>query len=141
MGAFAEAVMAYAQPLMDATDGSLEELNRALAVSQACWNLAILPEEKREQSLGEMRPILEMDAEEFQAFRESVLLPMIRRHKEMFPRLHQRPRFERSQSDPSSPALHGSGVAAEPYPGTDAYAPCPCNSGRKYKFCCRAKRR
>jgi hypothetical protein len=24
---------------------------------------------------------------------------------------------------------------------TEPYAPCPCNSGRKYKFCCRAKGR
>ncbi|WP_083842894.1 SEC-C metal-binding domain-containing protein [Schlesneria paludicola] len=29
----------------------------------------------------------------------------------------------------------------ETYPGTEPYAPCPCQSGRKYKFCCNSRRR
>lgn len=34
MGAIADAIVAYAQPLIDQTDGSLEQLNQALAMSQ-----------------------------------------------------------------------------------------------------------
>jgi hypothetical protein len=34
MGAIAEALVAYAQPLMDQTDGSEEQLNKAFALTQ-----------------------------------------------------------------------------------------------------------
>jgi hypothetical protein len=34
MGALADAVLAFAQPLLDQTDGSAEGLNRAMALSQ-----------------------------------------------------------------------------------------------------------
>ena len=37
MGAIADAIAAYAQPLLDETDGSLEQMNKALAVTQLCW--------------------------------------------------------------------------------------------------------
>ena len=40
MGAIADAVWAYAQPLLDDTDGSVEDMNWALSLSQLCWNLA-----------------------------------------------------------------------------------------------------
>lgn len=36
-----------------------------------------------------MRPTLKMDDDEFEAFRRSVVIPMIRRHQEMFPRMHR----------------------------------------------------
>ncbi len=39
MGALAEAFVAYAQPLLDQTDGSEEQLNKAFAISQLCYNL------------------------------------------------------------------------------------------------------
>ncbi len=141
MGAIAEAFVAYAQPLLDQTDGSEGQLNKAFTISQLCYNLALMPEEHRDQTLDEMRPSLQMDDAEFDDFRRSIVLPMIRRHQEMFPQLHQR----RSKNTPlSGPALGGRGRTAasgEVYPGTDRYAPCPCNSGRKYKFCCGNKSR
>src|SRR5262245_22613040 len=90
MGAIADAIAAYAQPLLDETDGSLEQMNKALAVTQLCWNLALVPEDSRDQALSEMQPSLNMNDEEFGEFRRTVIDPMIRRHKEMFPRLHQR---------------------------------------------------
>ena len=90
MGAIAEGFVAYAQPLLDQTDGSEEELNKAFAMSQLCYNLALLPEDSRDTTLSELRAGLKMDDEEFDAFRRSVLAPMIQRHQEMFPRLHQR---------------------------------------------------
>jgi len=41
MGAIAEAMVAYAQPLLDQTDGSTDQMNKAFALGQLCWNLAL----------------------------------------------------------------------------------------------------
>jgi uncharacterized protein YecA (UPF0149 family) len=141
MGAIAEALVAYAQPLIDQTDGSLEQMQKAFTISQLCYNLALLPEDKRETSIREMQPSLQMDDEEFEAFRSSVFIPMIRRHEEMFPLMHRRGSAASSQSG-LSPRPQRSGTAAvESFAGTDRYAPCPCGSGEKYKFCCGKKGR
>lgn len=141
MGVIAEAFVAYAQPLLDQTDGSEEQLNTAFTISQLCYNLALLPEDGRDRAMREMRTSLEMDDEQFDEFRRSVVLPMIRRHQEMFPRMHRRDATEFSHVGPSptGPSLGArqtKPVRSAAYPGTDPYAPCPCNSGRKYKFCC-----
>ena len=136
MGAIAEGFVAYAQPLIDQTDGSQEQLNKAVAISQLCFNLALLPDERRDTALGKMQPTLEMDDNEFDAFRRSIVVPMIQRHKEMFPRMHRRNSSDPWQSGPSVRAHPRMAMPAETNPGGDRYAPCPCNSGRKYKFCC-----
>lgn len=144
MGAIANAITAYTQPLIDATDGSMEQMERALLIGQLCWNLALLPEDKRATSLGDLRLKLSIDEDEFDSFRRSVVGPMIRRHEEMFPQLHRErePRFPPViRNDLPVPRSQPKTAAAEKYPGTDRYAPCPCNSGRKYKFCCGAKSR
>jgi hypothetical protein len=141
MGAIADGIMAYAQPLLDQTDGSLEELNKALAITQLCYNLALLPDHQRDTTLNEMRGTLEMDEEEFDAFRRSIVVPMIQRHQEMFPLMHRRGSTDPLQITPSLPARPRAAAPAERYPGTDRYAPCPCNSGEKYKFCCGRKGR
>ena len=145
MGAIAEAFAAYAQPLLDQTDGSEGQLNKAFAISQLCYNLSLMPEDSRDGAISEMRLTLEMDDEEFDDFRRSIVVPMIRRHQEMFPQMHKRSPIDFSQSGPSpgGPSFRTrprTGSRAEAYPGTDRYAPCPCNSGRKYKFCCGKKR-
>lgn len=140
MGALAEAVVNYAQTLLDQTDGSEEQLNKAFAISQLCFNLALLPEDRQEETLSELRPSLEMGDEEFDSFRRTIVVPMIRRHKEMFPRMHQHGLTGGPQSGLSSSA-HPKITTPEKYPGTDRYAQCPCNSGRKYKFCCWARGR
>jgi uncharacterized protein YecA (UPF0149 family) len=136
MGAMAEAIVAYAQPLIDETDGSTEQVNKALSISQVCWNIALLPEEKRQSSINSLREALSMDDTELEDFQRSILMPMIRRHEEMFPKLHQResikpPHWEPGLS-PLPSAKSPKGKSQEP----GRYDPCPCNSGRKYKFCC-----
>ena len=141
MGAIAEGIVAYAQPLIDQTDGSLEQMNKAMMLAQLCFNLALAPEDHREKTLSEMRPTLGMDDEEFTTFRSSIIDPMIRRHEEMFPRMHQRSPANPLQSGPSPLAPSKMTVSAKTDRGIDRYAPCPCNSGEKYKFCCGAKRR
>ncbi len=132
--------MAYAQPLFEETDGSIEQMNKAMAIGQLCWNLALLPENERDRMLGEMRPGLHMDDVEFDEFRRSIIDPMIRRHHEMFPRMHQRVLATASPIGPA-PLAHSRTATGEAYPGTETYALCPCQSGRKYKFCCRRKGR
>jgi uncharacterized protein YecA (UPF0149 family) len=136
MGAIADAIAAYAQPLLDSTDGSLEQVQKAFTLGQLCWNLAVLPQKERDESLADMKSSLRMDDAEFKAFVNSVVSPMIRRHEEMFPQMHQhaavkprsgKARFESSRTTPRR---------SEKYPGTGRNAPCPCNSGRKYKRCC-----
>lgn len=144
MGAIGEAFVAYAQPLLDQTDGSEEQLNKAFSLSQFCYNLSLLPEDSRDRAVSEMRLSLEMNDEEFEDFRRSIVIPMIRRHQEMFPQMHTRGPTDSSQSSPlpSGPSFRTRPRMAareEAYPGTDRYAPCPCRSGRKYKFCCGKK--
>ena len=141
-GAMASAFTAYAQPLVDQTDGSLEQVQKALNLAQICSTLAQFPENSRDAAISEMQSSLEMTDEEFDLFRRSLILPMIQRHEEMFPRLQRRHLID---AEPSSPiptlsAQPKSAVRAEAYPGTDRYAPCPCNSGEKYKFCCGKRR-
>jgi uncharacterized protein YecA (UPF0149 family) len=125
MGVIAESMAAYAQPLIDGTDGSHEEISKALSIAQICWNLALLPDSDQAEMLAEMRPVLKMDAAEFAEFRQSVIEPMIRRHHEMFPSV------ARLDSQETGPLPR-----QEKYPGTRRNAPCPCNSGKKYKHCC-----
>ena len=141
MGAIAEGFVAFAQPLLDQTDGSMEQMNKAFAMSQLCFNLAMLPEDRRETKLSELRLSLEMGDEEFDAFRREIVVPMIRRHQEMFPQMHRRLSADLSQSGSSLRAHPRMAEPAEKYARTDRYAPCPCNSGRKYKFCCGARGR
>ena len=137
MGAIAEAMSRFAQPLIDATDGSPEELQRALSLSQLCWNLALTPEGKREQFLADMQPTLKMDDEEFREFKRHVVMPMIRRHQEMFPAMQRS-----GATDPSHP-VSGHAIASptprrpvKKYAGTGRNERCPCGSGKKYKVCC-----
>ena len=57
-----------------------------------------------ERTLSEMQATLKMDDEEFDAFRRSIIDPMIRRHHEMFPLMHRRHSTGPWQSGPSLPA-------------------------------------
>ena len=129
MGAIADAIVAYAQPLLDPTDGSLDNMSRAMTVAQVCWNLALVPEERRDAAIEELKPGLQMTDEEFAEFRQHVILPMIQRHREMFPGMHGR-------STQTSNAVGAMSSPKEDYAGTGRNAPCPCGSGRKYKRCC-----
>lgn len=137
MGYIADAMSRFAQPLIDKTDGSPEQLQRALMLSQLCWNLAMTPEGKREEFLASMQPILKMDDGEFKEFRCAVVTPMIRRHQEMFHTM-KRPG---AMTPPHPETRHAIPAPASQRPdkkfaGTGRNAPCPCGSGKKYKVCC-----
>jgi hypothetical protein len=138
MGAIADGFAAYAQPLIEGTDGSMPQLNRAMTIAQLCWNLALVPEGKREEMLNDMKPTLKMADEDFAEFRRDVVLPMIQRHHEMFPGLHGRSK-RTSNKVSVMPAPTESSTTKE-YAAARRNAPCPCGSGRKYKHCCGARR-
>ena len=129
MGAIANAIVAYAQPLFDPTDGSVDKMNRAMTIAQMCWNLALLPEDRRDAAMDELKPALHMTEVDFAEFRQQVVLPMIQRHREMFPGMHVR-------STQTSSTVGVVSSSTKNYPGTGRNAPCPCGSGRKYKRCC-----
>lgn len=136
MGVIGESITRYAQPLVDDTDGSIDQINRALELAQLCWNLALLPEAQRNEMLREMGPSLEMGEDEFEAFRRDVIVPMIRRHQEMFPRVHEQGSMGLANGTPASGGRATPPASREKYPGTGRNALCPCNSGQKYKRCC-----
>lgn len=138
MGAIAEAFVKYAQPLIDQTDGSEEQLNSAFAMSQLCFNLAQMPEESRDRAIDKLKLDLGKNEEEFEDFRRTIVLPMIRRYEELF--LNRRGSTDGSACRSFFQTRPSKVTRDEKYPGTDLYAPCPCNSGEKYKFCCRKKK-
>jgi len=132
VGGIADAMVAYAQPLFDQTDGSIDQMNRAMAIAQVCWNLALMAEDEWDAALDKMKPALKMTDEEFAEIRRHIVLPMMQRHREMFPRMHER-------SQPTSKPGSVVSTPTKKYPGTGRNAPCPCGSGRKYKRCCGAQ--
>lgn len=136
MGAIADAIVAYAQPLIDETDGSMEQINKALSISQACWNLSLVPNEKRQSAMKSLGEALSLGDAEFQDFQRSTLEPMIRRHEEMFPKLHRSESMEPPHWEPKVTLLPSAKFPNEKPAQPGRYDPCPCNSGRKYKFCC-----
>ena len=132
MGAIANAIVAYAQPLLDQTNGDVDQMNRAMMLGQMCWNLALLPEERRDAAIEEMQPALNMTDGEFAEFRQQIVLPMIQRHHEMFPAMHAR---AEQRSKPAGAVFS----PTEDRPAARRNDPCPCGSGRKYKRCCGRK--
>jgi uncharacterized protein YecA (UPF0149 family) len=138
MGAIADAMVRFAQPLIDASDGSPEQVQRALMLSQLCWNLAVMLEQDREEFLANMQPAPNMNDEEFQEFKRDIVAPMIRRHEQMFPGMRPETPLAPSPTDtaqtvpPPAPRIR----VEKKYPGTGRNERCPCGSGRKYKVCC-----
>ena len=153
MGVIGESMANYAQPLVDATDGSIEQVQKALNIAMTCWNLALLPPGQREAAIADMRGPLKMDEADFDDFRRSVVDPMIRRHIDMFPRMHGRVREEPlsvsaaprmswpSRMEPAASVPWGLPAKTENRPKVGRYDPCPCGSGKKYKWCCEKKPR
>jgi len=131
MGAIADAMMRYAQPLVDTCDGSQEELQKSYMLAQLCWNAALVPEATRAEYLAEMRTAFNMNDEEYLDFLQNVVEPMVQRHHEMFPEMRVK------GATALSPASSAPRTKTEKkYPGTGRNEPCPCGSGKKYKRCC-----
>jgi hypothetical protein len=136
MGGFADAMVAYVQPLMDATDGNPEQVQRAFMLGQFCWNYAVLPENMREQFLQSMRGAFNMDDEGYEDLQKTVLEPMLQRHCEMFPEMHGNNAMAPQARKPPRRQQAPVRAQAAQKPRVARNAPCPCNSGKKYKRCC-----
>jgi len=127
---------AYAQPLIEASDGTVEAVNTAMHIAMLCWNLAILPHEEMDKMLGGMQQELQMGDQEFAHFRRDIIEPMIQRHHKMFPGLHRQAVERDEDAEPLAHMRLDRPARREAYPGTGRNAPCPCGSGKKYKRCC-----
>jgi hypothetical protein len=149
MGAIGGALLEYMRPLTDAMDGSPEELEKALALGQFCFNLGLMDEDSRSESFEQMQDSIGLSDEEFADFYANLILPMLIRHEEMFPRTDStrtrlpdlmgayQPDDHLSTDDEKT--IYTAPVNRDR--SNDRYAPYACNSGKKYKFCCGAPRR
>jgi hypothetical protein len=137
MSAITDASLRYAEPLLDATDGSPEQIQHALTLSQMCWNLAISPKDTREEFLVGMQPALGMDDDEFEEFQRTVAKPMTRRQQDMIPALLRASATNPSErvSGPAPPRL-ATMPSVQKYAGTRRNERSSCGSGKKYKVCC-----
>ena len=85
----AQQMVDFIQPVLDATDGSLDATNRAMQLGTLWWNLALLPEVKRAGALEEFLALLPADEAVRDDLRKTTK-QMIVRHEAMFPELHRR---------------------------------------------------
>lgn len=85
----AQDMVDFAQPLIDATDGSAKQTRRALDMAMAFWNLAIIKDDaERGRALdGIVTNAFDSD-EEREAFR-SLANDMVERHRLMFSEMHE----------------------------------------------------
>jgi uncharacterized protein YecA (UPF0149 family) len=147
MGAIADALMEYMRPLTDAMKDTPEGLEKALALGQLCFNLGQMDDDARAEHLGQIRDSMGLSDEEFAGFFRDLILPMLVRHEQMFPRekmMRMPDLIDDFQPDDRlmtkvDKTPHTSPVRRDR--NLDRYAPCTCNSGKKYKFCCGAPRR
>ena len=61
---------------------------------------------------------------------------MIHRHEEMIPLLHGRQSLEAPHWEIGLPPARSLKPSMPAIPQPGRYDPYPCNSGKKYKFCC-----
>ena len=71
MDVIADCIVAYAQPLIK-RNSSLEQIQHAMMIAQFCWNLSVMPDEKRESRLMEIQKTLEFSDTDFNEFRKEV---------------------------------------------------------------------
>lgn len=89
LGGPAQQMTDFAQPLLDATDGSLEQMDRALKLGMLFWNLSIIEDmNERDRMLDDMANKLAPDEAANQDLR-AIAQQMIDRHRLMFPDLHR----------------------------------------------------
>lgn len=149
MSAIGEALLEYMRPLTDATDGSPEELEKALALGQLCFNLGQMDQDSRSDHLEKLRESMALSVEEYAEFYVTIILPMLIRHEEMFPRngsmrMRVPDLMDAFQPDDDLSTDDEKTIYTAPVKrdrSIDRYAPCTCNSGKKYKFCCGVPRR
>lgn len=147
MGAITDAMVVYAQPLLEQLDGTPEDVQWALSLATLCFTMAQVSDDVREEMLTEMRKSSDFSDDEFLVFLNDIIYPMIERQREMFPQMNARARSRQAVSVTignnysSSLKDDRADVFESTMPEPRPYAPCSCGSGLKYKFCCRIKPR
>jgi hypothetical protein len=68
----ADAMVKLVQPLLDLTDGSPEQMNKALTLGMTAWNLDLLPPEEREKAMQNVIEAKGWSGETAEDFRELV---------------------------------------------------------------------
>lgn len=132
MGFTAESFKTFAQPLID----ECKSIEFAMFLAEICWNLAIVPPEGREDVLKKMREIISMEDLEFEEIQRDVINPMIQRHKEMFPEMHDGKAKSINNKESSPSVFINSFNKNISKLKTGRNSMCPCGSNKKYKKCC-----
>ena len=78
----------YAEPLLDATDGSPEQVQRAMSMATVFWNLAIVKEDAERRSRLDEIVAKTFDTEDEREQFRSLARDMIERQRSMFPAMH-----------------------------------------------------
>jgi preprotein translocase subunit SecA len=131
MGAIADAIAAYAEPLLKDSSGTPEGIQFAFAMAQLCWNLAVAPEEEWDEILNFMKKELKLEDAEFEECKRDIFFPMVKRHKEMFPNLH-----DKNSGHDVRNFLSDERFMSNQKQRVGRNSPCPCRSGKKFKQCC-----
>jgi uncharacterized protein YecA (UPF0149 family) len=132
MGAIAEGLVAFAQPLLDQTDGSPKQVQKAMDLAVVIYNLGLLPKEERGTVFAKLQEAFNCSDEQFEQFRISTIEPMLARRDIM----STRPAIDSFESESTSQVTPRQLNSNKKYANTKPHDPCPCNSGKKYKFCC-----
>ena len=82
-------MMRFVQPLIEAAGDDKANVDRALTLGMAFWNLALCEGDRRNQMLAELLETITRDEQDAAAFR-LLASDMIERHRVMFPEMHRK---------------------------------------------------
>jgi hypothetical protein len=82
-GGPAQQMIEFVQPLIDRSDGSKEQIEKALSFGMLFWNIAILPRAERAAAVEEVGRGIAQTDEDREAFRDLAKV-MLARHDELF---------------------------------------------------------
>jgi hypothetical protein len=82
-GGLAQQMIEFVQPLLDNSDGSKEQVEKAISFGMLCWNIAILPRAERAAEIEAAEHDIAKTDEDREAFRDLAEL-MLARHEKLF---------------------------------------------------------
>ncbi|HYQ29877.1 MAG TPA: SEC-C domain-containing protein [Polyangiaceae bacterium] len=82
-GGWAQQMIEFVQPLLDKSDGSKEQVEKAVSFGMLCWNIAIMPRAERAVAIDAAEREIAKTDEDREAFRDLVEL-MLARYEELF---------------------------------------------------------
>lgn len=121
--------------LLDQMNGSMQHVNQALALTEFCYNLSLLTPPERCKVLRKMQLDTGMSDADLAEVRRDWIDPMVQHCEDALLRGEFRGRLP--EAVVYLPEMdHPADDHDRKLTTTDRYSPCPCNSGKKYKFCC-----